>query len=85
MLVSFETPGYILNGGTLTLAGAKPTIASIGSSTGVTINSVITGTSGFTKTLAGTVELNGVNTFTGTISVEGERSLSMAMLLLALR
>ncbi|MBR7654434.1 autotransporter-associated beta strand repeat-containing protein [Brucella oryzae] len=67
----FETPGYILNGGTLTLAGAKPTIASIGSSTGVTINSVIAGTSGFTKTLAGTVELNGVNTFTGTISVEG--------------
>ncbi|PSJ63205.1 autotransporter outer membrane beta-barrel domain-containing protein [Mesorhizobium soli] len=67
--LTFETPGYILTGGTLTLAGANPTISTIGTNTGVTIDSVIGGTAGLTKSLAGVLRLNGVNTFSGGINV----------------
>ncbi len=43
--LTFNTAGYIFNGGTLTLAGATPTIVGT-----ATINSVIAGTAGLTKT-----------------------------------
>ncbi|WP_338576687.1 autotransporter-associated beta strand repeat-containing protein [Brevundimonas olei] len=67
--MTFETGGYVLNGGTLTLAGADPTISIIGSSVGATINSIVAGTDGLTKDKAGALTLNGVNTFTGTINL----------------
>ncbi|MGO4841141.1 autotransporter-associated beta strand repeat-containing protein, partial [Rhizobiaceae sp. 2RAB30] len=67
--LTFDTPGYVLNGSTLTLAGSNPTISTIGSNTGVVIDSVIAGTAGLTKALAGVLRLNGANTFSGDINV----------------
>ncbi len=64
--LTFNTAGYIFNGGTLTLAGATPTIVGT-----ATINSVIAGTAGLTKTSGGTLALGGVNTFSGGINLTG--------------
>ncbi|ESZ15743.1 phosphomannomutase [Mesorhizobium sp. L2C085B000] len=66
--LTFETSGYILNGSTLTLGGATPTISTAGATT---ISSIIAGSAGITKTGAGGLTLSGVNTFTGGISVSG--------------
>lgn len=62
--LTFNTTNYILTGSTLTLAGASPTITSSGNAT---INSVLAGSSGLIKAGAGSVILNGINTFTGDI------------------
>lgn len=63
----FNTTGYTLSGGTLTLAGTTPTITV---NTGTdTIGSVIAGTAGLTKSGAGTLLLSGANTFSGGITV----------------
>lgn len=62
--LTFNSNNYVLSGGTLNLAGAAPTIAANGSAT---INSILAGTSGFTKDGAGTLTLGGINTFTGDI------------------
>ncbi|HUH23428.1 MAG TPA: autotransporter-associated beta strand repeat-containing protein, partial [Brevundimonas sp.] len=67
--MTFETGGYVLTGGTLTLAGANPTISTIGSTVGATINSIIAGAGGFTKDKAGALTLNGANTFNGTVNL----------------
>ncbi|MGN7726536.1 autotransporter-associated beta strand repeat-containing protein [Luteimonas sp. 22616] len=66
--LTFNTAGYVLNGGTLTLGGASPTISTVGATT---INSIIAGTSGLTKAGAGTLQLSGANTYSGGISILG--------------
>ncbi|MGY0798534.1 autotransporter-associated beta strand repeat-containing protein [Lysobacter sp. A286] len=66
--LNFNTAGYVLTGGTLTLGGASPTITTAGSAT---INSIIAGTSGLTKAGAGTLQLSGANTYSGGISLLG--------------
>lgn len=64
--LTFETTGYTLSGGTLTLAGSSPTITvSVGTAT---IDSVIAGTAGLSKS-TGTLVLTGNNTFSGGIIV----------------
>ncbi|MBV2144988.1 autotransporter-associated beta strand repeat-containing protein [Falsochrobactrum sp. TDYN1] len=66
--LAFNTNGYTLSGGTLTLGGVMPTVTvSTGTST---INSVIAGTSGLTKAGGGILALNGINTFTGGINLD---------------
>ena len=62
--LTFNTTGYQLQGGTLTLDGATPTLTA-GPGISATISSIIAGSSGLTKTGAGTITLQGVNTFTG--------------------
>lgn len=64
--LTFNVGGYTLNGSTLTLAGTTPTIAG-----SATINSVLAGTAGLTKTAAGVLALNGSNTFSGGIAING--------------
>ena len=65
--LTFNTTGYTLSGGTLTLAGTTPTIT-VNSGTD-TISSVIAGTAGLIKSGAGTLSLSGANTFSGGITV----------------
>jgi fibronectin-binding autotransporter adhesin len=59
---------WVLNGGTLTLAGTTPTISTPGNTT---INSIIAGTAGLTKTGVSALFLNGTNTFSGGIALNG--------------
>jgi fibronectin-binding autotransporter adhesin len=67
--LTFNTAGYTLTGNTLTLAGTTPTITT---GTGAaTIGSVIAGSAGLTKAGAGTLTLNGANTFSGGVSITG--------------
>ncbi|MGV3532820.1 MAG: autotransporter-associated beta strand repeat-containing protein [Chthoniobacteraceae bacterium] len=69
--VRFESDGFRVQGGTLTLAG---TDAAITVNTGghvATIDAPLTGTHGLRKTGAGTLAINGANTFTGEIQLEG--------------
>ncbi len=61
--LTFNIDGYVLNGGTINLAGAGGLITT-GSATD-TINSVLTGTGGLTKLGSGMLVLNGSNTYTG--------------------
>ncbi|WP_170207569.1 autotransporter-associated beta strand repeat-containing protein [Luteibacter pinisoli] len=65
--LTFSTGNYELDGGTLTLGGATPTINATGATT---INSVIAGNAGLTKTGGGALTLGGVNTFSGGINVQ---------------
>ena len=77
----FAADGYTLQGDPITLAGttADPTQSVIrvgdGSSGGAsyttTIDSIVQGTSGLTKTDLGTLVLNGVNTYTGGTAING--------------
>src|SRR3546814_17469812 len=69
--LTFNTAGYTLDGSTLTLAGVDPTIAA--NSGTPTINSVIAGTAGLTKTGHGILHLTGANTFRGGLRSEGPR------------
>jgi autotransporter-associated beta strand protein len=67
--VTFETEGYVITGGPLTI-GAGPVVAN--HATGVsTITSIIAGSNGLTKTGVGALRLEGANTFTGTITISG--------------
>ncbi|MDZ7620721.1 MAG: autotransporter-associated beta strand repeat-containing protein, partial [Patescibacteria group bacterium] len=57
--VTFNAPGsgnYTLSGGTITLGGTSPTIAA---NVNATINSILAGTAGLTKTGTGTLTLSG--------------------------
>lgn len=66
--LTFERSGYVINGGTLTLAGANPTLnVNLGES--VTIDSLIQGVDGLNKTGGGTVRLAAGNTYTGTTTI----------------
>lgn len=67
----FSANGYALEGGTLTLAGVTPAITVTTGTT--TISSVLAGTSGLTKSGGGAIVLNGVNTFTGGITLNQGR------------
>ena len=77
----FAADGYTLQGDAITLAGtvADPTHSVIrigdGSSDGAgyttTINNVLQGSSGLTKTDLGTLVLNGINTYTGGTAING--------------
>ena len=66
--LTFNTTGYTIQSGTLTLNGVTPTIQT---ATGVTatINSVIDGTAGLTKTGNGTLALGGTNIYTGATTI----------------
>lgn len=67
--LTFNTSGYILSGGTLTLNGAS-SVLTTGAGVTATINSVINpGATGFSKAGAGTLVLGGANTYTGPTAV----------------
>ena len=73
--LTFKTSGYTLTGNTLTLAPAagssSPLIAVDGIGTQATIESLLAGTSGFTKTGYGSLTLtNNSNSFSGDIAVK---------------
>ena len=60
--------GWVLSGGTLTLAGTTPTVNTLANAT---INSVIAGNNGLTKTGSSQLYLTGANTFSGGITLSG--------------
>ena len=66
--LTFNTAGYTLTGGTLTLAGATPAITT---NSDATVDSTIAGSAGFTKAGSAALTLNGANTFTGDVTVTG--------------
>jgi autotransporter-associated beta strand protein len=69
--VQFVSTGYLLNGGTLTLSGVDSVANSITTDSGVTaeISSTLAGTTGMTKSGAGTLVLSGSNTFSGNATI----------------
>lgn len=74
--LQFAVTGYTVGGAALTLSGAAPTLrvgdgTAAGAGYTATVNSVIAGTSGLTKTDLGTLVLGGANTFTGGLTVNG--------------
>lgn len=68
--IDFVSTGYTLSGGSIAF-GSTSNVISVTPATTATLNSVITGTNGLTKTLAGTLELGAANTFTGNVTVSG--------------
>ena len=68
--LTFQTDGYSLTGGSLTLGGANTTI-SVTTGTTTIASPVTTTTSGLIKTGAGTLWLNGSNNFAGGIDING--------------
>ncbi len=74
--LTFNTNGYNVGDGgvftnTLTLSGATPTVTVTNGADTATINAIIAGSAGFTKSGAGTLTLGGANTFGGNINVNG--------------
>ena len=67
--IQFLTDGYVIGGGSITLAGNNNIDVATGAT--ATINSVIAGTAGLSKTSTGTLILTGTNTYTGGTSVTG--------------
>ncbi len=67
--LTFNTTGYALTGGTLTLTGTTPTV-NVASGLSATINDVIAGT-GFTKTGTGGLSLGAAETLTGAVNLNG--------------
>ncbi len=61
--ISFDVSGYTLTGGTITLAGDAVVHSSVGGWT--TVESLLAGSSGFTKTGSGEIVLRAVSTYTG--------------------
>ncbi len=75
--IAFNTTGYTISGGTLTLNGTTPTLTT-GSGVSATISSVIAGSAGLAKAGAGMLTLSGVNTYTGATSVATGGTLSIS-------
>lgn len=78
--MQFLSDGYRVNGDALSLvASGGPVIIRVGDGSAAsgtyvaTIDSILTGTQGFTKSDAGTLVLNGANTFSGGVSIGGGR------------
>jgi fibronectin-binding autotransporter adhesin len=69
--LTFTTAGYTITGNTLTLSGT-PAIAT-GTGISATIASTLDGTSGFTKTGAGTLTLSAANSISGAAAVSAGR------------
>lgn len=69
----FESLGFALTGGSLTLTGASSAANPVNVSSGVTASSsaVIAGTAGITKLGSGTLALGANNTYTGETVVDG--------------
>jgi fibronectin-binding autotransporter adhesin len=67
--LQFDSSGYQLTGSTLTLGGAATISVSAGNHAGVL--SDIAGTSGLTKTGAGTLNLGPLNSYTGNTTIQG--------------
>ncbi len=74
--LTFNTTGYTLASGTLTLNGSTPTI-SAGSGIAATISSSIAGTSGLAKVGAGLLTLSGNNTYTGATTIANGGTISI--------
>jgi fibronectin-binding autotransporter adhesin len=66
--LTFNTTGYTISGGNLTMNGTTPTFA-IGSDSAI-INSVIAGSGGLTKTGAGMLTLTSLNTYSGGTNID---------------
>ena len=74
--MQFATDGYVLGGGTLTLADTAPVIrvgdgSGAGAGMTATVNNVLAGDAGLTKTDAGTLVLGGINTYSGGTTITG--------------
>jgi fibronectin-binding autotransporter adhesin len=69
--INFSTDGYTLAGGTLSLGGANAAANTIATdtATAIAIASVITGSTGLTKSGDGTLTLSGTNTYSGGTTV----------------
>ena len=67
--LTFDTVGYVVNGGTLTLNGTTNLLTTTtNSGTAITLSAPLAGTSGFTKSGSGQLLLNGDNTgLSGTV------------------
>ena len=75
--LTFDTTGYTLAAGTLTLNGTTPTLTT-GTGIATTIGSSIAGTAGLTKAGAGTLLLSGANSYTGTTTISPGGTLSIS-------
>ena len=64
--ITFNTAGYTISGGVLSLSGATPTITTAAAAT---ISSVISGPAGLAKAGAATLTLSGANNYTGGTSI----------------
>ncbi len=71
--ITFNTDGYTLSSGTLTLGGADAAAntISVGGGIAAVIDSVISGSTGLTKSGSGSLTLSGANTYTGGTTVSG--------------
>lgn len=68
--LQFLTDSYTLTGGSISLTGSAPTV-NAASNVSATVNSMILGSAGVTKTGDGTVRLSGANTYVGGTTVSG--------------
>jgi autotransporter-associated beta strand protein len=64
--ITFNNAGGLIGSGTINLAGTTPTITN---SVSATINTILDGTAGLTKSGTGTLTLGGNNTYSGTTTV----------------
>ena len=66
--LTFNSTGYVLGGGVLTLNGASPTIT-VGSGLSASITAKISGASGLTKSGNGSLTLSGANDYAGVTAI----------------
>ncbi len=64
--ITFQVEGYTIEGESLTLNGTGPTIAA---NADASINSIIAGSAGLTKTGTANLTLGGINTYSGTTTI----------------
>lgn len=68
--MTFNTTSYQIAGATLAMTGTDPGVT-VASGVSATVDSVLSGSRGFTKSGAGTLTLGGASNFTGALAVEG--------------